>query len=113
MFSLADRVDIYHLQKVSKVLTRNLEAMEVSLLNTVSLGNIKLRAAIHAVNASSQRILFVLFCLNLKARRWNIRTPKQGVLKLFFSLGCMLQDIVRYPRDLPSFVRQSEALKGV
>lgn len=110
---LANGVDIYHLQKVSKELMRNPEAMEVPLLNTVSLGNIKFKLAIHAVNASSQQILFFLFCLNLKARRQNIRIPKRGVLKLLFSLGCMLQDIVRSPRDLSSFVRQSEALKGV
>lgn len=48
---------------------RNPKATEVPLLNPVSLGNIKFRLAIHAVNASSQQILFFLFCLNLKARR--------------------------------------------
>lgn len=47
---------------------RNPEAMEVPLLNTVSIGNTGVRLAIHAANASSQQILF-FFCLNLKARR--------------------------------------------
>lgn len=60
-------------QKVSKELMRNPGTIEMPLLNAVPLGNINFILAIHAANASSQRIFCFPFLLLLfEFESWEI-----------------------------------------